>query len=83
MAHVDYVRTLVDNMGDKEFCTQDIADLMSDYWVQNRVRSCGPHDSTKAYYYLSKLAKWGYVIKTRTAKSNKNGYVVAYWRRAE
>lgn len=83
MAHIDYVKTLVDAMGDHEFTTMEIADQMIDYWRQNRVYDNTFMRVTKAYGYLSKLAKWGFVVKTRMDYAPGSKVKVAYWRKAE
>lgn len=83
MSHLDYVRTLVEGMGDREFTTQEIADLMADYWEKNRVHGDRTMRVTKAYGYLKVLAEYGMVIKTRLDYSPDSKMKVAYWRRAE
>lgn len=83
MAHIDYVKGLVESMGDREFTTQDIADLMIDYWKANRVYDNRFSRVTKAYGYLTTLAKWGIVTKTRMDYAPTSRVKVAYWRRVE
>ena len=81
MAHIDYVKMLVETMGDREFGTQEIADLMIDYWNSNRVRLANSERCSKAYSYLCTLAKWGLVEKTRIDRKTEGKGNVAYWRR--
>ena len=81
MAHVDYVKKLVESMGDKEFCTLDIADLMIDYWTSQRVRSTGTLRTAKAYTYLKLLAKWGMVVQTRLDSVPGSRAKVAFWKK--
>lgn len=83
MAHIDYVKKLVESMGDREFCTRDIAELMVDYWAQQRVRSTDALRTAKAYTYLSLLAKWGMVVQTRLDSVPGSRAKVAFWRKAE
>lgn len=83
MAHIDYVKSLVDAMGDREFTTGEIADLMIDYWEDNRVHCDRTVRITKAYSFLKTLAKWGFVTRTRIDYSPATKLKVAYWKRIE
>jgi len=83
VSHLDYVRTLVEGMGDREFTTREIADLMADYWERNRVHGDGTMRVTKAYKYLKVLAEYGMVSKTRLDYSPDTKMRVTYWRRTE
>lgn len=83
MAHIDYVKSLVETMGDREFTTQEIADMMVDYWEKNRVHGGRVMRVTKAYEYLKTLSEIGLITKTRLDYSPNTRGKVAYWRRTE
>ena len=83
MAHIDYVKKLVESMGDREFCTREIAEMMVDYWTEQRVRSTAPLRTAKAYTYLSTLARWGVVVQTRLDSVPGSRAKVAFWKKID
>lgn len=78
MAHIDFVKELMESLPVREYSTREITDMCVKYYTDNRIRLDGRiHSYT--FKLLAKLEKRGIVKKVRVGYDSDRHTSVAYW----
>lgn len=78
MAHVDFVKELMESLPVREYSTREISDMCLEYYSNNRLRLDG-RVLSYTFKLLSKLEKRGVVKQMRVGYDSASHTKMAYW----